>query len=195
MKRTGIFGGTFNPVHAGHLINLEFIRSELELDRVLLIPAREPVHKTITDRIAPSERLEMVKIAIAGNPFFEASSLEIERDQSSYTLYTINDLLTIYPDDEFFLIIGSDSFNELDTWKSYVEILNSVNIAVMKRPGDPHLREDLTAISKNVIIVENPEIGISSTMIRERVKLGKSIRYLVSDPVIEYIDARGLYKN
>ena len=195
MKRTGIFGGTFNPVHAGHLINLEFIRSELELDRVLLIPAREPVHKTIDDRITPSERLDMVKIAIEGNPFFKASTIEIERPQSSYTLYTINELLTIYPEDEFFLIIGSDSFNELDTWKSYAEILKSVNIAVMKRPGDPHLREDLTAISKKVIIVENPEIGISSTMIRERVKLGKSIRYLVPDPVIEYIHARGLYKN
>lgn len=195
MRRTGIFGGTFNPVHAGHLINLEFIRSELELDRVLLVPAREPVHKKIYDRIAPSERLDMVKIAIEGNPFFEASSIELDRSQSSYTLYTIKELLTIYPDDEFFLIIGSDSFNELDTWKSYEEILKSVNIAVMKRPGDPHLREDLTAISKKVIIVENPEIEISSTMIRERVKLGKSIRYLVPDPVIEYIYARGLYKN
>jgi nicotinate-nucleotide adenylyltransferase len=195
MKRTGIFGGTFNPVHAGHLINLEFVRSELELDRILLIPAREPVHKTIFDKITPAERIEMVKIAIEGNPYFEASSIELDRSQSSYTLYTIKELVSLYPEDEFFLIIGSDSFNELDTWKSYAEILKSVNIAVMKRPGDPHLREDLTAISKNVFIVENPEIGISSTMIRERVKLGKSIRYLVPDPVIEYIDARGLYKN
>lgn len=195
MKRTGIFGGTFNPVHAGHLINLEFVRDQLQLDRILLIPAKEPVHKTINDSITPSQRLDMLKLAIEGNPYFEASSLEITRSEPSYTLYTINDMKEIYPEDEFFLIIGSDSFNELDTWKSYAEILKIVNIAVMKRPGDPELRKDLVALSFNVIIIENPEIEISSTMIRERVKLGKSIRYLVPEPVINYIDSRGLYKN
>lgn len=195
MKRTGIFGGTFNPVHAGHLINLEFVRDQLQLDRILLIPAKEPVHKTITDSITPSQRLDMLKLAIEGNPYLEASSLEITRAEPSYTLYTVNDLKSINPEDEFFLIIGSDSFNELDTWKSYAEILMTVNIAVMKRPGDQELRKDLIAESFNVIIVENPEIDISSTMIRERVKLGKSIRYLVPEPVISYIDSRGLYKN
>lgn len=195
MKRTGIFGGTFNPVHIGHLINLEFVRDHLELDQVLLIPAKEPVHKAINDNISPSQRLEMLKLAIDGNSFFEASSLEIDRLEPSYTLYTIKDLKSVYPDDEFFLIIGSDSFNELDTWKSYAEILKSINIAVMKRPGDPDLREDLTALSYNVIIVDNPLIEISSTHIRERIKSGKSIRYLVPGPVIEYIESRGLYKN
>lgn len=195
MKRTGIFGGTFNPVHIGHLINLEFARDHLMLDQVLLIPAKEPVHKAINDNISPSQRLEMLKLAIDGNSFFEASSLEIDRLEPSYTLYTIKDLKSVYPDDEFFLIIGSDSFNELDTWKSYAEILKSINIAVMKRPGDPDLREDLTALSYNVIIVDNPLIEISSTHIRERIKSGKSIRYLVPGPVIEYIESRGLYKN
>jgi len=195
MKRTGIFVGTFNPVHAGHLINLEFVRDQLNLDRILIIPAKEPVHKKINDAISPLQRFEMLQLAVEDNPYFEVSPLELERAESSYTCYTINYLKKIYPEDEFFLIIGSDSFNELDTWKSYAEILETVHIAVMKRPGDPHLRDDLARISGGLTIIDNPEIEISSRMIREKVKLGKSIRYLVPEPVSKYIYTWGLYRN
>ncbi len=195
MKKTGIFGGTFNPVHTGHLINIEFVRDYLKLDRVLLVPARDPVHKKIFDKVTPHERLEMVRLAISGNDFFEASSIEIDRDDASYTLYTLNQLKMIYPDDEFYLIIGSDSFNELDTWKSFTEILKSTHIVVIHRPGDLELRRDLIEIASNVTAVENPEINISSTEIRERVKLGKSIKYLVPDQVMDYINFKGLYRN
>lgn len=193
--KTGIFGGTFNPVHLGHLLNIEFVRDQLNLDRVLFIPAKDPVHKKISSRIAPLERMEMLELAIKNNCYFEASSLEIERESASYTFYTLNELKNRYKDDEFYLIIGSDSFNELDTWKYFPEIIKSVNIAVMRRPGDPELRRDLLASALNVIPINNPEINISSTLIRERVKLGKSIRYMVPDEVIDYINLKGLYKN
>lgn len=195
MMKTGIFGGTFNPVHIGHLVNIDFVRDQLNLDRVLLIPARDPVHKKIYDKVTPFERMEMIKLAIKNNSYFEVSSLEIERESSSYTFDTLNELKNKYKDDEFYLIIGSDSFNELDTWKSFHEILKSVNIAVIRRPGDSELRKDLQDYALNVIPINNPEINISSTLIRERVKLGKSIRYMVPDSVIEYINLKGLYKN
>ncbi len=193
--KTGIFGGTFNPVHLGHLLNIEFVRDQLNLDRVLFIPAKDPVHKKISSRITPLERMEMLELAVKNNSYFEVSSMEIERESASYTFYTLNELKDKYKDDEFFLIIGSDSFNELDTWKSFPEIIKSVNIAVIRRPGDSELRKDLLADALNVISINNPEINLSSTLIRERVKLAKSIRYMVPDEVIDYINLKGLYKN
>lgn len=193
--KTGIFGGTFNPVHLGHLLNIEFVRDQLNLDRVLFIPAKDPVHKKINTQITPLERMEMLELAVKNNSYFEISSMEIERESASYTFYTLNELKDKYKDDEFFLIIGSDSFNELDTWKSFPEIIKSVNIAVIRRPGDSELRKDLLADALNVISINNPEINLSSTLIRERVKLAKSIRYMVPDEVIDYINLKGLYKN
>lgn len=193
--KTGIFGGTFNPIHLGHLLNIEFVRDKLNLDRVLIIPAKDPVHKNIYDKVAPLDRMEMLKIAVKNNSYFEISSLEIDRESASYTFYTLNELKDKYKNNEFYLIIGSDSFNQLDTWKSFLEILKSVNIAVIRRPGDSELRKDLMIKALNVIPINNPEINISSTLIRERVKLGKSIRYMVPDEVIDYINLRGLYKN
>lgn len=193
--KTGIFGGTFNPVHLGHLLNIEFVREQLNLDRVLFIPAKDPVHKKIYAKVTPLERMEMLELAVKNNSCFEVSSLEIERESASYTFYTLNELKNKYKDDEFYLIIGSDSFNELDTWKSFLKIIKSVNIAVIRRPGDPELRKDILVNALNVIPINNPEINLSSTLIRERVKLGKSIRYMVPDEVIDYINLKGLYKN
>ncbi len=195
MIKTGIFGGTFNPVHLGHLLNIEFVREQLNLDRVLFIPAKDPVHKKIYVKVTPLERMEMLELAVKNNSYFEVSSLEIERESASYTFYTLNELKNKYKDDEFYLIIGSDSFNELDTWKSFPEIIKAVNIAVIRRPGDPELRKDILVNALNVIPINNPEINISSTLIRERVKLNKSIRYMVPDEVIDYINLKGLYKN
>ena len=195
MIKTGIFGGTFNPVHLGHLLNIEFVREQLNLDRVLFIPAKDPVHKKIYVKVAPLERMEMLELAVKNNSYFEVSSLEIERESASYTFYTLNELRNKYKDDEFYLIIGSDSFNELDTWKSFPEIIKTVNIAVIRRPGDPELRKDILVNALNIIPINNPEINISSTLIRERVKLNKSIRYMVPDEVIDYLNLKGLYKN
>lgn len=195
IRRTGIFGGTFNPVHYGHLINIEFIREEYSLDRVILIPAKIPVHKNISDNTAPSDRFEMVRLAVSGNNFIEVSGIEIERETPSYTIITISELQAMYPDDKLYLIIGSDSFNELDTWKSYKELLAEIPLIVMKRPGSEALRDDIHGIAKEVNVFENPLIGISSSMIRERIKKDLTVRYLIPDAVADYIYRKGLYKN
>jgi len=117
IKRTGIFGGTFNPIHHGHLINIELLIDHFNLDRVLFIPAKIPVHKTLADNVSSADRLKMVELALAGSENMLSSGIEINRETASYTITTLEELKNIYPDDELFLIIGSDSFNELDTWK------------------------------------------------------------------------------
>lgn len=195
IRRTGIFGGTFNPVHYGHLINIEFIREKYSLDRIILVPAKIPVHKEISDRIEPYQRFEMTTLAVRENPYFEVSPLEIEREAPSYTIITVNELAAEFPDDKLYLIIGSDSFNELDTWKSYKELLALIPLIVMKRPGSDALRTDILEISKEVNVFENPLIDISSSQIRDRIKKGLTVRYLLPDDVAEYIYNKELYRN
>ncbi len=195
IRRTGIFGGTFNPVHYGHLINIEFIRERYSLDRIILVPAKIPVHKEIYDRIDPYQRLEMTTLAVRGNPNFEVSTLEIERETPSYTIITVNELASKFPDDKLYLIIGSDSFNELDTWKSYKELLAGIPLIVMKRPGSEALRDEILEIAEEVNVFENPLIDISSSQIRDRIKMGLTVRYLLPDDVAEYIYKKELYRN
>jgi len=193
VKRIGIFGGTFNPIHHGHLINIELIKENFNLDLVLLIPAKIPVHKTITDKVNPSDRLKMAELAIAGTDCFKVSELELNRDSGSYTITTLEELKTIYPGDKLFLIIGSDSFNELDTWKEYKKILSEYPLIVMQRPGSTQLRDDFLSIG-DVQIQKESMIEISSSMIRDRIKTGLPIRYLTTDDVINFIREKGLYK-
>jgi nicotinate-nucleotide adenylyltransferase len=192
-KRIGVFGGTFNPIHHGHLINIELIKENFNLDLILLIPAKIPVHKTVKDGIQPSERLNMVELAISGSEGFMVSELELKRESASYTITTLDELKMIYPGDELFLIIGSDSFNELDTWKDYKKILSGYPLIVMQRPGDTQLRDDLLSMGR-VELHKQSMIEISSSMIRDRVKQGLPIRYLTTDDVINFINAKGLYK-
>jgi len=137
----------------------------------------------------------MVKIAVSDNHFLEVSDLEIKRETPSYTVLTIEELSIMYPDDKLYLIIGSDSFNELDTWMSYKELLAGIPLIIMKRPGSTALRDDITALAKEVNIFQNPLIEISSSMIRERIKKNLSIRYLTPDAVSEYITRKRLYKS
>ena len=193
--KLGIFGGTFNPVHYGHLINAEILRSDYSLDKIIFVPAKFPVHKKLDDRISAKERCNMVELAINDNRSLELSTIEIDKDSPSYTIITINELLREFSPSELFLIIGSDSFNEIDTWKEYRKILQMVSVIVMKRPGDASCREDLFVNSKNIIIAENPLIDISSTCIRKRIRENKSVKYLVPHNVLSYINNRGLYKN
>jgi len=193
VKRIGIFGGTFNPIHHGHLINIELIKENFNLDLVLLIPAKIPVHKTVTDKVNPSDRLKMTELAIAGTDSFKVSELELNRDSASYTITTLEELKTIYPGDKLFLIIGSDSFNELDTWKEYKKILSEYPLIVIQRSGNTQLRDDLLSIG-DVQIQKESMIEISSSMIRDRVKKGLPIRYLTTDDVINFISDKGLYK-
>lgn len=194
-KRIGVFGGTFNPIHHGHLINIELIKENFFLDLILLIPSKIPVHKTISGNILPSERLKMVELAVDGLEGFQTSEIEIKRETASYTITTLEELKLLYPGDELFLIIGSDSFNELDTWKDYKKILSEYSIIVMHRPGNDQLRSDLLSQAMKVEFQSESVVEISSSMIRERAKKGLPIRYLTTDDVAGYIKKKGLYKN
>lgn len=194
-ERVGIYGGTFNPVHYGHLINIELMREHFSLDRIIFIPAKSPVHKQMTDYASPEDRFNMTQLAVSGNSALEVSDIEITRDTPSYTIYTLDYAEKKWPSSDLFLVIGSDSFNELDTWKSFREILRRIPLIVMKRPGSDSLREDIMAYGGTIYTWENPMIDISSSLIRERIRLGLSVRYMTPDSVIGYINNKGLYHN
>lgn len=193
-RRIGIFGGTFNPIHHGHLINIQLVKEEFALDLVLLIPAKIPVHKTVTDGIDPADRYRMTELAVTGLDGFHVSDIEIKRESASYTITTLEELERIYPDDELLLIIGSDSFNELDTWKEYKKIITNYTLIVMQRPGNMELREDLLSASYDVHLHVASAIEISSSGIRERIRKGLPVKFFTADNVIDFINGKGLYK-
>lgn len=192
--KLGIFGGTFNPIHYGHLINAEIIRSDFNLDRLILVPARYPVHKSLAGDVPAEERYAMAVLAVAEAREFEVSRIEIDRKEPSYTITTVHALQKEYPGSELNLIVGMDSLNTIDTWRETEHLLNHVSLIVMRRPGEkPAPDIDLSGYS--VRYGENPLIDISSTVIRERLREGKSVRFLMPDAVIDYIARKGLYRN
>jgi nicotinate-nucleotide adenylyltransferase len=192
--KLGIFGGTFNPIHYGHLVNAEIIRSDFNLDRIILVPARYPVHKSLAGEVPAEERYAMTALAVGGAPEYEVSRIEIDRKEPSFTITTIHALQKQYPGSELNLIVGMDSLNTIDTWRETEHLLNHVSLIVMRRPGEmPAPDVDLGGCS--VRYAENPLIDISSTLIRERLRAGKSARFLTPDAVIDYIARKGLYRN
>ena len=192
--KLGIFGGTFNPIHYGHLINAEIIRSDFNLDRIILVPARQPVHKRLDGSVPAEERYAMAVLAAGDAKEIEVSRIEIDREEPSYTITTVHELLDLYPGSELFLIIGMDSLAELDRWRESGHLLEHVSVIVLKRPGGGAQPEGAPAAGR-IYYAENPLIDISSTMVRDRLRAGKSVRYLLPDAVIDYIAKKGLYRN
>jgi len=192
--KIGIFGGTFNPPHYGHLIVAEFIREEVGLDKIIFIPCSIPPHKQndeyLSQIASPEHRFEMVKLAIIENKFFEVSDIEIKRGGVSYTIDTINYLTSNFPGEEFYLLIGADQFAEFHTWRKPEEIVQKVKLIVFNRPG---FSVPQTRFSKFATFITIPNIEISASAIRKRIKIGKSIKYLVPQAVEEYIFANKLY--
>jgi nicotinate-nucleotide adenylyltransferase len=203
MTTIGIFGGSFNPVHMAHLILAERALQERALDRVLFIPALQPPHKPQRP-VAPAEhRMRMVELAVEANPAFEASRVEVERASPSYTLLTVRQLReSLGPAAELFLLLGADSVHDIPTWWRVQELVREVEIMAFERPGYS-LEDDLQALAglfgeawarkMQEMKVRAPLIGISATEIRERVRAGKSVRYMVPEPVRQYILEHGLY--
>jgi nicotinate-nucleotide adenylyltransferase len=215
-QRIGILGGTFNPVHYGHLAAAEEVRDRLKLDRVLFIPAFLPPHK---DEDLPSavQRLEMVRLAISGNQLFKASDIEIKRGGRSYTVDTIEELHQHYPGTELFFITALDSFLEIKTWKDWERLLSVCTFVVLSREGyrfgdlaalglqgvraedlaslDSRVRDETTlSVGGSRIVLERiPYYEISSTDIRQRIQRGRSIKYLLPEPVERYIIENKLY--
>lgn len=187
--KIGILGGTFNPVHIGHLILAEEAREKLGLDRVIFVPAYLPPHKDTSD-IAPAKlRLKMAQIAIKGNRNFYVSEMEIRRDGRSYTIDTINEFKRIYPSDELYFIAGSDLLKYLDEWKDLSEIIKLVKFIVATRPGYP-----LDKLPSYINTMPIRAVDVSAFQIRSCIKEGRSFRYLVPEAVFDYINKKGLYK-
>jgi nicotinate-nucleotide adenylyltransferase len=191
--KLGIYGGTFNPPHIGHLITAESVREQFKLDKVIFVPSFSPPHKFDLQIALPNQRFEMLDLAIKSNRSFSATDLEIKREGKSYTIDTINSLLQSYQNSKLYLIIGMDNLIDFPNWKSPLEIVNKVELVVMNRPRyDLEARNEYTRYAN---IIRVPNIDISSTDIRRRVKMGRSIKYLVPNEVEQYIFKKGLYKS
>jgi nicotinate-nucleotide adenylyltransferase len=196
--RIGILGGTFNPPHLGHLVCAQEAYLQLELDRVMLIPARIPPHKPVEDEPGPEHRLELCRCAVSADERFEVGDLEMRREGPSYTVDTLAELSSQAPDSELFLIVGGDVAAGLPRWREPERVLSLARLAVAKRRGTARPRVDraLSELSggERAEFFRMPRIAISSTMIRRRVALGQPITYLVPDPVVGYIERHQLYR-
>ena len=195
MKKIGIMGGTFDPIHVGHLMIAEAVWDEYKLDKVLFIPAANPPHKNSVTTSA-RHRFNMTLLATCSNPHFEVSSIEMERSGPSYTIDTIKELKKIYGEDtEFFFIVGADCINELPTWYKIDELLSICKFIATKRPS---YKLDLQTIQPqlnnlNITLLQTPELEISSTDIRQRIKKGYSIQYITTEQVQQYIRKEELH--
>lgn len=197
--KIGIFGGAFNPIHNGHLLLAEQAREQCELDEVWFVPTRIPPHKTADNLSSGPNRLEMIRLATAGMPAFKASSIELERNEVSWTVDTLSRFNEKRPDDELFFMIGADSLRDLPTWKEPEKIVGLATIIAVNRGlVDDNFKESLEALSESIRariqLVSIPGIDISSTDIRERVRDGKSIRFLVPRSIERYLLEHGLFK-
>ena len=190
--RLGIFGGTFDPIHLGHLILAELARYLLRLDRVLFVPARIPPHKGSVPT-APEHRIRMARLAVEGNPHFAVTDLELLRTGPSYTVDTLRALRRESPDAEHYLLMGADSARDLESWKDHEVLLEDSTVVVLDRHGveasglSPSVRARTTQLA-------TPRLEISSSEIRRLVRDGGPIRYLVTEGVESYIRSEGLYR-
>ena len=194
--RLGVFGGTFDPVHYGHLVVAETAADELALDRVLFIPAGDPYLKANRRVSAARDRMEMVRMAVEGNPRFEASDMELRRAGPSYTIDTLAQLRGERgAGARLFLILGLDSIADMHRWKDPERIFEQARVVGYPRAGERGARGTApTAGGREAHVLEGPLVGISGTEIRRRVSRGQSIRYQAPECVIEYIRRRGLYR-
>jgi nicotinate-nucleotide adenylyltransferase len=200
--RLGLLGGTFDPVHLGHLLLAECCREQLRLDRVLFLPAATPPHKRDRELSPAPQRIEMLELAIAGQERFAVSRLEIDRGGVSYTVDTLRHFGREDPEGDLFLLLGADMLHDLPHWHEAENVCRLAIVAAVRRAGTQDL--DLTVLAavaspQRIELfrrhqVEMPAIGLSSTGIRRRVASGRSIRYQTPRAVEKYIETHGLYR-
>ena len=191
--KLGILGGTFNPIHNGHLLIAEEVRSYFHLDKILFIPTKSPPHKEFTPQVSDNHRIDMVQRAIETNNHFSMSDIEINRGGVSYTIETIKalyDQQTI--EDRIYLIIGGDLIQDITSWRNYEELIQLVNLVVVNR--DEHLPKNYVDQFPYIFPLQTLNFSVTSTLIRERLSTGNSIKYLVPELVEEYILKHQLYK-
>ncbi len=197
--KIGILGGTFNPIHTGHLILAQNALEYLQLDRVLFIPSGVSYLKDSRTILSAEHRIRMVELAIQDNPAFSLSTIETEREGNSYTYETLLQLKEIYPDAELYFICGADILMSIHTWKEPAQIMRDAALVVA--PRDFTQKEELEAqkeqlilnYNANVILLDTTDLNVSSSGIREHLAAGRSARYYVPDPVLGYIKEQGLY--
>ena len=194
-KRIAVMGGTFNPIHYAHLISAEQVRVGLGYEKILFIPSARPPHKVAdADIIDPEHRYQMVLVAVEGNPHFEVSRIELERSGPSYTVETLKVLQELYGEmTELAWIIGADSLIEYEVWRDFDEVLGRCIMIATTRPNYDLNRVPLQ-IRKRVTAFPITGVDISATAIRERIRKGLSIRYLVPEIVETYIHRHQLYQ-
>lgn len=213
--RLGVFGGTFNPIHVGHLRAVIEVQETFTLDRLLLIPSANPPHKGAEDIAAAEDRLQMVRLAVQGLPSLEASAVELARSGLSYTIETLQYFHNYFgPESVIHFVVGVDAFSEITTWKSYHQLFATAHFIVMTRPGSTlnnlerfihtHISRDYqydTAASRyghprwcSIFCLNITHLDISATQIREWIRQGRSIRFLVPATVEAFIKTRGLYR-
>jgi nicotinate-nucleotide adenylyltransferase len=197
-RRVGILGGTFDPPHIGHLILAEYARDTLDLERLLFVPAADPPHKRDEHKAAIEHRLAMLKLAIADNPRFEISRVDIDRPGPHYSVDMVRVIGEEYPDAELYFVMGGDSLTDLPRWHRPAEFIQQCKLVVMRRPDENVHAEMhdaiLPGLSERVVMIDAPLVGISSTLIADRVGQGQTIRYLVPDSVLSYIVQNRLYE-
>jgi len=203
MQRLGILGGTFDPPHIAHLILAQHAYEELNLSKVLFVPAGIPPHKTQT-RTTINDRLQMLNRVVANDPHFEISRVELDRPGPHYTIDTVRIIQDQNPDAELFFIMGGDVYRDLPNWDRPQEMFATCKlaVAVMRRPGfgNPDLRLDMhesiiPGLKENALMLTSPLVEFSSTDIVDRLMRGKSVRYMVPTSVLDYINHNGLYKD
>lgn len=221
MRRIGLFGGTFNPIHLGHIQIVREVKARFGLDKILIIPSALPPHKELDGVVDAEDRLEMIRLAFSDDPNFVISDVELKRSGPSYTIDTVRNFKSISPENtELYLIVGLDAFLEIDTWKSYNDLFLLIPFIVMSRTINEEnsaklewksLKNYLQSKISNgytfsftqstfmhdkkqpVCVFNVTPVDISSTTIRKRIKKGRSIKRLVPDIVEDFIKAKGLY--
>jgi len=199
VRRLGILGGTFDPIHHGHLLAAEEAFHQLALDRVLFVPAGIPPHKPARPISPADHRVRMVELAITGKPYFALSRVDVDRPGPSYTVDTLELLRAGWgPDPQFFFIEGNDSLSDITCWYQPRRLIELCELAVVARPGSqidlPELERRLPGITGRIHWVRIPLLEISSSDLRARVRAGRSISYLVPREVEAYVRQQGLYR-
>ncbi len=198
MQRIGIYGGSFNPIHNGHLILAQSVLDNENFDKILFLPNGFNPFKTNLDEKTRKSCLSMLKAGIEDNPKFGINTIELDNEGKKYTYNTIKTLKEENPETEFSFILGSDLLNDLDKWYRFDELTKLINFIVVKRPGISNVSERIKELkdkyNANIKLIKTPEIEISSTTIRNRIRNDQSVKYLTPDPVMKIIDDQNLYK-
>lgn len=191
----GILGGTFNPIHIGHLIMAEYVRDYFDFKKIVFIPAGDPPLKNQI-QVPKEDRYQMVSIAIKDNCNFMISDIEMKNKGKSYTVDTLRKIKSQYPEEKFYFIIGQDAAINFEMWYEYEEIITKTDIVIVIRGKDlkSEIENKYSSLNPKFHFVETPFLEISSTNIRYRIMTSKSYRYMVKDEVYDYIEKKGLYR-